>query len=150
MSQASRSSSSRSRFTGHSKHANRFQALLADKLIREYISPLVDHGGMLVDSVAQALFHLIRCLTQHKHIADANKLDPKSAICMMFGEKTAGLRQLAVRAIIKQVTLIQIEVIFSFVYFFNKSRPYLMVYLKLHVLSYKTHQKILDLNVTQW
>ena len=106
VSQASRSSSSRSRFTGHSKHANRFQALLADKLIREYISPLVDHGGMLVDSVAQALFHLIRCLTQHKHIADANKLDPKSAICMMFGEKTAGLRQLAVRAIIKQVTLI--------------------------------------------
>ena len=46
---------------------------------------------------------LSRCLTQHKHIADVNKLDPRSAVCMMFGQTTAGLRQLAVRAIMKRI-----------------------------------------------
>ena len=59
------------------------------------------------DSVAQSLFHLIRCLTQHKHIADSSKVDNKSAICMMFGQTTAGLRQLAVRAILKQILFSQ-------------------------------------------
>ena len=36
---------------------------MADRVIRESVSPLVDHsdGKMLVDSVAQSLFHLIRC-----------------------------------------------------------------------------------------
>lgn len=85
------------------KESPLFQVEKAETIMRDYVAPMVDAGGMLVDSVAQSLFHLIRCLTQHKYIADSSKVDPVSAVCLMFGHSSAGLKQLAVRAILKQV-----------------------------------------------
>lgn len=88
------------------KHRNgrvipQFSLLASLHCIRTHLSPLVDCGNMSSSDTAVRLGRLVRGHTSHATAADDNVVDPLARVQLMYGQMTAGLRQLAVRAILK-------------------------------------------------
>jgi len=78
-----------------------YSALASIHLARNTVAPLVDKGYMQDQSVAELTSTLIRLNTDHTQAGDSKVVDSKAIIPLMFGELSAGLRQLAVRSILR-------------------------------------------------
>jgi len=85
--------------TGHT--AQEYSALASIHLTRNNIAPLVDMGYMQDQAMADITSTLIRLNTDHTQAGDSKVVDSKAIIPLMFGELSAGLRQLAVRTILR-------------------------------------------------
>jgi len=85
--------------TGRTTHE--YSALASIHLARNTLAPLVDKGYMQDQAVADLTSTLIRLNTDHTQAGDSNVVDSKAIIPLMFGELSAGLRQLAVRSILR-------------------------------------------------
>jgi len=78
-----------------------YSALASVHLARNTIAPLVDKGYLQDQAVADLTSTLIRLNTDHTQAGDSSVVDSKAIIPLMFGELSAGLRQLAVRTILR-------------------------------------------------
>jgi len=88
------------------KHRNgrvipQFSLLGSLHCIRSHLSPLVDSGHMSSPDTALRLGRLVRSHTSHATAADDSVVDPVARVQLMYGQMTAGLRQLCVRAILQ-------------------------------------------------
>ena len=70
---------------------------------RHCIAPAVDAGQLQTSHVQGLVSSLIGQQTDHGTAGDSAVVDPASLIPLMFGQLGAGLRQLAVRAIMSQI-----------------------------------------------
>lgn len=87
------------------KHRNgrvvpEFSVLRSLHCVRTHLSPLVDCGHMSGQDTAGRLGRLVRSHTSHNKAADDSVVDPVARVQLMYGQITAGLRQLCVRAIL--------------------------------------------------
>jgi len=78
-----------------------FSVTVADEVTRQSVSPLVDSDSLVCDSVAETLSHLTKHYTEQPNVSKSEIVDPRALIHLMFGQTSAGLRQLAVRAILR-------------------------------------------------
>jgi len=78
-----------------------YSALASIHLARNTVAPLVDRGYMQDQAVADLTSTLIRLNTDHIQAGDSKVVDSKAIVPLMFGELSAGLRQLAVRSILR-------------------------------------------------
>lgn len=80
-----------------------FSALAAIHIGRTTIAPLIDKGYFLDPTTADLTSTLIRLNTDHTQAGDGSVVDSKAIIPLMFGELSGGLRQLAVRTIMRHM-----------------------------------------------
>ena len=80
-----------------------FNVLATEHVIRHMVSPLVDTGHMQSDHVSGLLSQLITSQTDHSCAGDSSVVDSSAVIPLMFGQLTAGLRQLTVRTILSHI-----------------------------------------------
>jgi len=66
---------------------------------RHHVAGLVDRGAGQGEREREQLAGLVRAATEHSQVADSGVVEPTSLAPLMFGQLTAGLRQLAVRAV---------------------------------------------------
>ena len=70
---------------------------------RHCIAPAVDTGQLQTSHVQGLVSSLISQQTDHGTVGDSAVVDSASLIPLLFGQRVAGLRQLAVRAIMAQI-----------------------------------------------
>eukprot|EP00092_Neocalanus_flemingeri_P007283 GFUD01007865.1.p1 GENE.GFUD01007865.1~~GFUD01007865.1.p1 ORF type:complete len:1241 (-),score=282.81 GFUD01007865.1:403-4125(-) len=78
-----------------------YSALASVHLGRNTVAPLVDRGFLQGQPIADLTSTLIRLNTDHTQAGDSSVVDSGAIIPLMFGEVSAGLRQLAVRTILR-------------------------------------------------
>jgi len=78
-----------------------YSALASVHLGRNTVAPLVDQGFLQGQAIADLTSTLIRLNTDHTQAGDSSVVDSSAIIPLMFGELSAGLRQLAVRTILR-------------------------------------------------
>ena len=78
-------------------------ALAAEHVCRTVVAPAVDRGWLQGPEVTDRVSALVRQHTGHPLVGDAKVVDVAAIIPLMFGQLTAGLRQLAVRAVMRQL-----------------------------------------------
>ena len=80
-----------------------FSRSRSEHVARHYIAPHVDSGELQGGEVAALLSGLINSQTGHACAGDSSVVDTNSLLPLMFGQLTAGLRQLAARTILSTV-----------------------------------------------
>lgn len=78
-----------------------YSALASVHLGKTTVAPLVDKGFLQGQAIADLTSTLIRLNTDHTQAGDSSVVDSRAIIPLMFGELSAGLRQLAVRTILR-------------------------------------------------
>ena len=78
-------------------------ALAAEHVCRTVVAPVIDRGWLQGPEVTDRVSALVRQHTGHPLVGDAMVVDAAAIIPLMFGHLTAGLRQLAVRAVMRQL-----------------------------------------------
>jgi len=78
-------------------------ALAAEHVCRTVVAPAVDRGWLQGPEVTDRVSALVRQHTGHPLVGDATVVDAAAILPLMFGQLTAGLRQLAVRAVLRQL-----------------------------------------------
>lgn len=94
---------SRKRQHGRGAGQPEWCALAADQVLRAVVAPVVDKGWLQGPEVAERVADLVRQHTNQPLVGDATLVDSEALISLMFGQVSAGLRQLAVRAIMRQL-----------------------------------------------
>jgi len=75
---------------------------------RHSVAPLVDAGLLLSSKTLEGVSALVKLATDHKDVSgDEYRMEESAVIPTMFGDISAGLRQLAVRKILSQVLFSQ-------------------------------------------
>ena len=80
-----------------------YSAGAMEHVTRCLVAPAVDRGWLQEPGVTERLVELVRQHTAHTAAADPGVVDPAALLPLMFGQLTAGLRQLAVRAVLRQL-----------------------------------------------
>ena len=80
-----------------------YSALATEHTGRTLVAPVVDRGWLQGPGVTERVATLVRQNTAHPVAGDASVVEPAAVVPLMFGEVSAGLRQLAVRALLRQV-----------------------------------------------
>merc|ERR1711952_467495 len=80
-----------------------FSSHAVSHVCRHAVAPLVDTGHLQPEQVAGLVAGLISQQTDHQCAGDSAVVEPTAVLPLMFGELSAGLRQLAVRTILKQI-----------------------------------------------
>ena len=83
--------------------AMEFSSHAVSHVCRHAVAPLVDTGHLQPEQVAGLVAGLISQQTDHQCAGDSAVVEPAAVLPLMFGELSAGLRQLAVRTILKQI-----------------------------------------------
>ena len=80
-----------------------FSSERSDHVARHHVAPHVDNGELLGGHVPDLVSSLISSQTEHSCAGDSAVVDTNSLLPLMFGQLTAGLRQLAARTILSTI-----------------------------------------------
>ena len=92
--------------TARRRHCQpRFSSELTNHVVRLHLAPHVDCGELQGEGgeVNSRVASLVSSQTEHSCAGDSSVVDSNSLLPLMFGQLTAGLRQLAVRAILSSI-----------------------------------------------
>ena len=91
--------------TARRRQAQVFSSHRSDHVVRQFLSPHVDRGEMLSGQVPGLVSTLVYSHTDHSCAGDSSVVDTNSLLPLMFGQLSAGLRQLAARAVVSTILL---------------------------------------------